>query len=38
VGHASCRNVLVDPMENGDKPMALTGEKKVGYEISHAGK
>lgn len=30
----SCRNVLIDLLENGDQPMVLTGERSIGYRIA----
>jgi hypothetical protein len=33
LGHASCRNVLIDLLENGDKPARLKNAKTAGYRI-----
>jgi len=35
---AICRNVLVDLLENGDKPAAITAPRKMSYEIAAVGK
>ncbi len=36
VSRAKCRNVMIDLLENGDKPGALKGEKKTSYRIEAA--
>ena len=35
---ANCRNVLIDLLESGDKPVTLTGPKTVAYRIGPAAK
>ena len=35
---ATARNVMIDLMENGDKPAALTAAKKISYRIEPAAK
>jgi hypothetical protein len=33
ISNALCRNILIDLLETGGKPEALTGEKRLGYTI-----
>jgi len=34
MSHAACRNILIDLLESGDRPVALDGEKTIRYEIA----
>ena len=38
LGHASCRNVLVDLLENDGKAVGIKDAKKISYRIEAAGK
>ena len=38
LSRATCRNVLIDLLENGDKATTLKGEKKVAYRVEATGR